>query len=237
MIKWDPQLNLHLGLLGKMDSIQTIRRLGLEKPWLRITTLITQDSTVQCYNCDCDFCIAFKYFLFFSQSNWDLVFLFTKGCSQNVPTAPKPPHHAAWLTNAFEWRPRSSQSPGINWQLVGQQTHQALLLSEADESPGVDGNWLLVASNKPLHIHHQPRQQPAQIYVLFFFYGFSVLSFKQTKFSQHNHLRSRQTDRRTGWRNIWEPSQCLRWHTEWKHRQNGFVSLLDMKWSVHNVAL
>lgn len=65
MIKRAPQLNLRLGLLGKMDSIQPLA--GLDGK-----TVIENhhsDYTVQhssMLNCDCDFCIAFKYFLFFS---------------------------------------------------------------------------------------------------------------------------------------------------------------------------
>lgn len=105
----------------------------------------------------------------------------------------KTPHHTTWLTNAFERRPKSSQSLGINWQLVGQQTHQAMLLSKA---PGVDGNWLPVASNKPLHIHPSPKTSLNLYFHLFLCFS----SNKFTEISQHNQLHSRATDRLTGWR-------------------------------------
>lgn len=105
---------------------------------------------------------------------------------------PKAPiKHTTWLTNAFERRPKSSQSLGANWELVGQQTHQALRHSKA---PSLDANWLLVDSNKPLHIHLKTK---TSVHQYFFFYP--SLCFTSNKL-QHNQLHSRATHQQTGWK-------------------------------------
>lgn len=137
------------------------------------------------------------------------------------------PHHTTWLTNAFDRRPKSSQSGGINWQLVGQQTHQPLLLSKA---PGVDGNWLLVASNKTLHTHLKPKTS-LNLYL------YPILCFSSNKVKSHSissYTAEWQTNRQVE-EHLGTKSASVTTHSV-EDQQNTFVSILDTQWSLHNDA-